>query len=128
MLIVGHLGDEGVTMCLGTSATDLGIETAAGKRRCAAKQWKRTWKDRRRAKRVNRLCKMNSEAQKLTITGIHPVQIYGNTAQGRVHHTGQCDVQKPQNGYGDGQNKSVRYFRGRMVLRRKPSATNCHPS
>ena len=25
---------------------------------------------------------MNSEAQKLTMTGIHPVQIYGHTAQG----------------------------------------------
>ena len=30
-LIVGHLGDEGVPICLGTSATDLGIETAAEK-------------------------------------------------------------------------------------------------
>ena len=37
-LIVGHLGDEGVPICLETSATDLGIETAAGKRRCAAKE------------------------------------------------------------------------------------------
>ena len=50
--------------------------------RCAASQWKRIWKGRRRAKRVNRLCKMNSEVQKLTMTGIHPVQIYGHTAQG----------------------------------------------
>ena len=66
----------------GDSSTDLGIETAAGKRRCAASQWKRIWKGRRRAKRVNRLCKTNSEAQKLTMTGIHPVQIYGHTAQG----------------------------------------------
>ena len=40
------------------------------------------WKARRRAKRVNRLCKMNSEAQKLSMIGIHPVQIYGHTAQG----------------------------------------------
>ena len=67
---------------LGAAATDLGIETAAGKRRCAASQWKRTWKGRRRAKRVNRQCKMNSEAQKLTMTGIHPVQVDGHTAQG----------------------------------------------
>ena len=35
-----------------------------------------------RAKRVHRLCKTNSEAQKLTMTGIHPVQICGQTAQG----------------------------------------------
>ena len=63
-LIVGHLGDEGVPICLGISSTDLGIETAAGKRRCAANQCTRIWKGRRRAKRVNRLCMMNSEAQK----------------------------------------------------------------
>ena len=81
-LIVNHLETDGVPICLGTAATDLGIETAAGKRRCAASQWKRIWKGRRRAKRVNRLCKMNSEARKLTMTGIHPVQIYGHTAQG----------------------------------------------
>ena len=66
----------------GTSATDLWIETAAVKRRSAANQWKRIWKGSRRAKRVNRLCKMYSEAQKLTMTGTHPVQIYGHTAQG----------------------------------------------
>ena len=65
-LIVGHL------ICLGTSATDLGIATAAEKRRCAANQWKRTWKGRRRAKRVNRLCKMNSEAQKTHDDGHTP--------------------------------------------------------
>ena len=67
-LIVGHLGDECVPICLGAPATDLGIETAAVKRRCAANQWKRIWK----SKRVDRLCKMNSEAQKLTMTGSTP--------------------------------------------------------
>ena len=46
-LIVGHLGDEGVPICLETSATDLGIEAAAGK--------KRIRKGTRRAKRVHRL-------------------------------------------------------------------------
>ena len=81
-VIVGHLGDEGVPFCLGTSATDLGIESAPGKKICAANQWKRIWKGRRRAKRVNRLCKINSEAQKLTMTGIQPVQVHGHTAQG----------------------------------------------
>ena len=81
-LIVSHLGADGTPICLGAAATDLGFETAAEKGRCAASQWKRIWKGKRRAKRVNRLCKMNSEAQKLTMTGIHPVQIYGHTAQG----------------------------------------------
>ena len=78
-LIDGHLGDEGVPICLGTSATDLGIETAAGKRRCAANQWKRIWKGRHRGKRVDRPCKINSEAQKLPMTGIQLVQVYGRT-------------------------------------------------
>ena len=68
-LLVGHLGAEGVPVCLGTSATDLVIEAAEVKRICAANQWKRMWKGRRRAKRVNRPCKINSEAQKLTMTG-----------------------------------------------------------
>ena len=70
-LIVSHLETEGVPNCLGTSAT-----------RCAANQWKHIWKGRRRAKRVNRLSKMNSEAQKLTMTGVHPVQVHGHTTLG----------------------------------------------
>ena len=39
--------------------------------------------------------------------GIQPVQVYGHTAQGA---------------------SSVCHFHSRMVLRRKASATNCHPS
>ena len=58
-LIVGHIAAEGVPICREKAATVLGIETAAGKRRCASNRWKRIWKGRRRAKRVNRLCKMN---------------------------------------------------------------------
>ena len=56
-LIVGHLVTDGLPICQGTAATDLGIETAAGKRRCASHQGKRIWKGRRRAKRVYRLCR-----------------------------------------------------------------------
>ena len=77
-LNVGHLEAEGVPICLGAAATELKIETAVRKRRCAANRWKRIWK----AKRVNRLCKPNSEAQNLTMTGIHLVQVYEHTAQG----------------------------------------------
>ena len=51
-LIVSHLETDGVPICPETAATDLGIDTAAVKRRCAASQWKRIWKGRRRAKRV----------------------------------------------------------------------------
>ena len=80
-LIISHLGAEGVPICQGAAATDLGIEIAAGKRRCATNQRMRIWKGRRRAKRVNRLSKKNSKTQKLTMTGIHPGQIYGHTAE-----------------------------------------------
>ena len=62
----------------------------ARKRRCASNQWKRIWKGRRREKRVNRLCRMNPEAQKLTMTGIYPVQVHGHTVQGAS--TAQVDV------------------------------------
>ena len=123
-LIVGHLGDEGVPICLGTSATDLGSETAAVERRCAANQWKRIWKGRRRAKRVNHLCKMNSEAQKLTMTGIHPVQIYGHTAQG----ASTAQVNAMRKNLKMGTEMGVRHFHSRMVLRRKTCATNCRQS
>ena len=78
-LVVGHLAAEGVPICQGTAATDLVIETA-GKRRCASHQWKRIWKGRRRAKRVNPLCRTNQAAQKLTMTGNPPVRFYSHTA------------------------------------------------
>ena len=117
-LIVGHLGDEGVPICLGTSARDLGIETAAVKRRCAANQWKRIWKGRRRAKRVYRLCKMNSEAQKTHDDGHTHCSNLRSHSAGSIQRIGERDVQKPQNGHCDGQNQSVRHFHSRMVLRR----------
>ena len=98
-------GDEGVPICLGTSATDLGIETAAGKRRCAANQWKRIGKADA-GPRVNRLRKMNSEAQKLTMTGTHPVQIYGHTAQGASTTQVNAMCKKPQNTFNEKQNPS----------------------
>ena len=60
---------------------------------------KRIWKGRRRAKRVNRLCRTNSEPQKPTMTGTHPVQAYGHNAQ---------VVQESENGYCAGQNPGVR--------------------
>ena len=45
-LIVGRLAADGVPICQGAAATDLGIETAAGKRRCATNPRKRIWKRR----------------------------------------------------------------------------------
>ena len=51
-------------ICQRTAATDLGIETAAAKR-CASNHWKCVWKSRRRAKRVDRLCRINPATRKL---------------------------------------------------------------
>ena len=119
-LVVGHLGDEGVPICLGTSATDL------GKRICASNQWKRIWKGRRRTKRVHRPCKTNSEAQKLTMTHTPCSNLRPHRARSPPHRS--IRYAKTSKRYGDGQNPCVRYFHGRMVLRRKASATNCHPS
>ena len=60
--------------------------------------------DGKRAKRVNRLCKMNSEAQKLTMTGIHPVQIYGHTAQGAS--TAQVNAMCKTSKWADGETQA----------------------
>ena len=46
IIIDSRLRSDGVPICLGAAATDLGIDTAAGKRRCAGSQWKRIWKGR----------------------------------------------------------------------------------
>ena len=96
-LIVGHLEAEGVPTCQGAAATDLGIETAAGKSRCASNQWNRIWKRRRRAKRVNCPCKMNRDAQKLTMTGNSPCSSLRSTPHKELPRhslTGFADIWK----------------------------------
>ena len=105
-----------------------GDRTAAGKRRCEANQWKRIWKGRRRAKRVNRPCKINSGAQKLTMTGIQLCSSLWPHCARSVHRTGQCDVQNLKMGTVVGKTQAWRLFHNRMVLLRKASATNCNPS
>ena len=55
---------------------------------------------------------MNSEAQKLTMTGIHPVQIYGHTAQGASN----AQVQKSEVAHGFGKDPSMPHHHSRMVF------------
>ena len=92
-LIVGHLEAES--------------KTTVEKRTCASNLWKRSWTGRRRAKRVNRPCKMNPDAQKLAMLGIHPVK-FTVAPHRSFHRKGQRDVQNFENGYDDGQNPSLR--------------------
>ena len=104
-LIVSHPGAEGVPTVQEQQLPTWGAKL----------QWGSIWIGRRRAKRVNRLCKTNPEAQKLTMTGIHLAQIYGHTAQGAS--TAQC--KNFLNGHGDGKNPSLRCFHSRMVFGEK---------
>ena len=117
-LIVSHLETDGVPICLRTAATDLGIDTAAGKRRCAASQWKRIWKGRQRAKRVDRLCKMNSEAQKLTMRHSPCSNLRSHSARS-IQRTGRRHVQRSEVGHGFGKDPSIPYHHSRMVFRSK---------
>ena len=64
------------------AAEDLGIETAAGARRCAKAANKRVGKAAKRGKRTGQLARINSRAKALGLTGTHKQQCYGHTAQG----------------------------------------------
>ena len=92
---------------------------------CAANQRKRMWKARRRAKRVNRLCNMNSEAQKLTMIGIHRVQICGHTPQGASTAQVNAMCKNLKISIVMGKTRACAISTSRMVLRRKTCATNC---
>ena len=82
-LSVGHFGDEGVPICSGTPVTDLGGRNRSGEREMCSKpmetHMERQTMDQKSSPSMQ---KMNSEAQELTMTSIHPVQVCGHTAQG----------------------------------------------
>ena len=58
----------------------------------------------KKSEESHRLCRMNLAAQKLTVTGIHPVQVLWSHGTRSLHHTCQRDVQKFDIGCSDGQN------------------------
>ena len=66
------LDEIGVKISLVEAATDLGIETAGGIRRCAKSQNKRIVTAKVRASRVGHLARINSKARCLGLTGVHP--------------------------------------------------------
>ena len=87
-------------MCRRAAATDLQRE-----KRCASSQWKRIQKGRRRAKRVNRLRKMNSVAQKLTMTGL--ILFKSTVTQGASTAQVNAMCRNLKKGYDDGQNPGL---------------------
>ena len=123
-LIVSHLETDRVPIGLGTAATDLGIETAAGKRRCAASQWKRIWKGRQRAKRVNHLCKDELRGAKAHDDRHSPCGNLRSHSAGSIQRTGRRHVQKSEVGHGFGKDPSMPHHHSRMVFRSQASTTD----
>ena len=80
--VVAKLKSKQVQIKMVDAADDVGIETAAGSRRCAASQNKRISRGSARATRNHRLAKINTGAHALGITGTHRQQSYGHIAQG----------------------------------------------
>ncbi len=81
-LVVTALNNQGIQISSAKTGDDLGVETAAGTRRVAASQYKRISKGHKRSVRNQVLSKVNAQAHKLGLTGTHPQQSYGHTAQG----------------------------------------------
>ena len=119
-LIVSHLETDGVPICLGTAATDLGIETAAGKRRCAASQWKRIWKGRRRAKRVKSPMQDELRGAKAHDDRHSPCSNLRSHSAGSIQRTGRRHVQKSE----VGKDPSMPHHHSRMVFRSQASTTD----
>jgi hypothetical protein len=81
-LVVNQLAASGIDIKIAASADDVGIETAAGNRRCAKSQNKRISKAKVRSARNGELAKINASAHKLGPSGTLPQQSYGHTVQG----------------------------------------------
>ena len=87
----GRSRQSGVS--LASAATDLGIETSAGRGRCrhtSGHAWAKAGGGRRES---TDLGMMNSKAHRFTMTGFQPVQAYTHTAR-CFHFAGQGDVQE----------------------------------
>ena len=106
----------GVHIWQGTAPTNLAIETAAGKRRCASYQSKTHLERKAKRAESHRLCKTNPAAQKLTMTVIHPVQVYGHTVQGAFTAQVNATCRILKNWHGVGKNSSLCYFHGCLYL------------
>ena len=116
-LIVSHLESEGVPNCLETSATDLGIETAAGKGDVRQTSGNASGKADE-GPRESQPPEQDELGGAKTHDDGHPPCSGPWTHRTRsVHRTGQRDVQELENGHGNGQNPSLRYFHSRLVFR-----------
>ena len=118
-LIAGPLAADDGPICQGTTATDLGIDTAGGKRRRASHRWKRIWEGRRRAKKVYRLCRTNHDGAKAHDDGHSSCSGLWSHGTGSLHRTGQRDVQKFENCCRVGETSCACCFHGSWVFRGK---------
>jgi hypothetical protein len=81
-VVADELFKEGIPISYKKASDDLGLEVAAGTRRCAKTQLKRIGKGLWRSKGVRVLSKFTRKAHKLISTGIGPQQSYGHASQG----------------------------------------------
>ena len=115
-MIVDHFAAGGVPTWQGTAPTNLAIETAAGKRRCASYQSKTHLE--RKAKRAESPSFVQDEpcCAKAHDDGHSPRSSLRPHSAGSIHRTGQRDVQNFENWHGVGKNSSLCYFHGCLYL------------
>ena len=109
---------------LASAATDLGIETSAGRGRCRHTSGRALAKAGGGRREPTDLGMMNSKAHKVTMTGFQPVQAYGHTAR-CFHFAGQGDVQEFENWHNNEQDPCMRNLHGSLVFRNQPCASIC---
>ena len=124
-LVVKHLETDGVPICLGTAATDLGIETAAGKRRCAASQWKRILERQAKGQESQSPVQDELRSAKTHDDGHSPCSNLWSHSAGSIQRTGRRHVQKSEVGHGFGKDPSMHHHHSRMVFRSQAGTTDC---
>ncbi len=80
--IVKRLRTAGVRISAAASADDLGVQTAAGRRRVTSTMYKRISRGGRRAAGVRKICRVVQRAHVLGKTGVNPMQSYGHQGMG----------------------------------------------
>ena len=81
--VAKQLSDEGITLQVAKKHDDVGLEMSAASTRAAGTLNSRIHdKGAPRANRVHSLGKINNDADKLIMTGVHPAQSYGYQGMG----------------------------------------------
>ena len=125
-LDVGQLVRLGSPRRHDAAATDLEMETEAGKRRCASRRWKRIYNGRRRATRAHLSCRMNPGTQKKLHEEWHPpCSSRRSHRPGGFHITSHSNLQMFEVGHVARQNPTTRSLHNCFVLRGCSGATIC---